>query len=251
MGADVVRIALSASVFEATMSEYDPQIDPSWKAVLQDEFRQGYYESLTGFVVSELQDKKVVYPPPSRIFAAFDLTPFDRVKVVILGQDPYHGPNQAHGLSFSVPDRVTVPPSLMNIYKELHADLGLPIPKHGNLEHWARQGVLLLNAVLTVRHKTPASHAGKGWEKFTDRVIRELSERKQHLVFILWGKYAQEKGKVIDPDKHLIIQSPHPSPYSASYGFFGSKPFSKTNQYLESHGITPIDWRIPDPANPA
>lgn len=222
----------------------EPQIEPSWKAQLRGEFEQPYYQSLVGFVVGELREKKVVYPPPSRVFAAFDYTPFDQVKVVILGQDPYHGPKQANGLCFSVSEEVKIPPSLQNIYKELHTDLGLPIPSHGNLESWARQGVLLLNAVLTVQARSPASHAGKGWETFTDRAIRALSEEREGIVFMLWGKYAQQKGEIIDSSKHLVLKAPHPSPYSANNGFFGCRHFSKANEYLAKQGKAPVEWGV-------
>lgn len=217
------------------------QIEPSWKHQLSDEFEKPYFKQLTDFVRSEYQSKRV-YPPPKKIFSAFDYAPFDEVKVVILGQDPYHGPNQANGLCFSVSDDIKVPPSLQNIYKELEADLGIPIRQSGNLEPWAKQGVFLLNATLTVVASNAGSHQKKGWEEFTDAVIKKLSDEKEHLVFILWGAYAQKKGEVIDPVKHLIIKSPHPSPFSAHSGFFGSKPFSKTNEYLNKYQIEPIAW---------
>lgn len=218
------------------------KIEESWKKVLQKEFDEKYFENLITFVKSEYQ-KSTVYPPAKFIFNAFDLTPFDKVKVVILGQDPYHGPNQANGLAFSVNDNVPTPPSLLNIYKEIESDLGVKTKnKNGNLEDWAKQGVLMLNATLTVRAHTAGSHQNKGWEKFTDAVVKILSEQKENLVFILWGSYAQKKGSVIDENKHLVIKSPHPSPLSAYAGFFGSKPFSQANSYLIFSGQEPIDW---------
>lgn len=217
------------------------RLEPSWKKLLQPEFEKPYFVELTKFVRSEYQNK-TVYPPAKYIFAALDSLPVDNVKVVILGQDPYHGPGQAHGLSFSVPDGVKSPPSLQNIYKEIETDLGHPTHASGNLDRWTKQGVLLLNATLTVAGGSPGSHQNKGWEIFTDAVIRELAERKEHLVFILWGSYAQKKGAFIDTDKHLVLKSPHPSPFSAHSGFFGSRPFSRANEYLISHGLVPIDW---------
>jgi uracil-DNA glycosylase len=217
-------------------------IEESWKEKLHDEFEQPYFTELTDFVKKEYKDE-AVYPPPKFIFRAFELCPFDKVKVVILGQDPYHGPKQANGLSFAVNEGVTNPPSLQNIFKEIESDLGKPlIHRSGDLSRWAEQGVLLLNATLTVRARTAGSHQGKGWEQFTDAVIRVLSEEREHLVFILWGNYARQKGAHINRSKHLVIESAHPSPFSAANGFFGSKPFSKTNEYLEAHGETPIDW---------
>ncbi len=217
------------------------RIHPSWKKHLELEFAQPYFQELSAFVKEEYK-KGPVYPPPARIFAAFDACSFDEVKVVILGQDPYHGAGQANGLSFSVNEGLRVPPSLQNIYKEIHANLGLPIPKSGNLEHWAMQGALLLNATLTVRAGEAGSHQHKGWEQFTDAVIRLLSKEKDHLVFLLWGRYAQEKGAVIDQEKHLVLRAAHPSPFSADQGFFGCKHFSKTNDYLVWHGKEPIAW---------
>ena len=217
------------------------RLEKSWKELLKDEFNKPYFADLTKFVKEEYQNG-TVYPPPKFIFNALDSVPVDKVKVVILGQDPYHGPGQAHGLSFSVPDGVIPPPSLVNIYKEIESDLGKKVPHSGNLERWAKQGVLLLNATLTVRARQTGSHQNKGWETFTDAVIHRLAETKDHLVFILWGNYAQRKGAFIDPTSHLVIKSAHPSPLSAHNGFFGSKPFSKTNQYLEVHGQTSIDW---------
>lgn len=219
----------------------DVRIQDSWKKALEAEFGKPYFEELTEFVKSEYQSS-TVYPPAKFIFAAFDRCPFDQVKVVILGQDPYHGEGQANGLSFSVADGTPLPPSLQNIYKELKDDLGADLPKSGNLERWAEQGVLLLNATLTVRSHTAGSHQNKGWEQFTDAVIKTLSDQKEHLVFILWGAYAQKKGAVIDDQKHLVIKSPHPSPFSAFSGFFGSKPFSQTNIYLALNGEESINW---------
>jgi uracil-DNA glycosylase len=220
------------------------KLEESWKKVLAEEFDKDYFQKLAEFVKSEYQHA-IVYPPPKDIFRAFELCPFDKVKVVILGQDPYHGPQQANGLSFAVHEGVRLPPSLINIFKELSDDCGVPfeaVAKKGDLENWAKQGVLLLNATLTVRARSAGSHQGKGWEEFTDAVIRVLSEKKEHLVFILWGNYAKQKGAHIDRTKHLVIESPHPSPFSAHNGFFGSKPFSKTNTYLEANGEGPIDW---------
>jgi len=217
------------------------KIEESWKKVLSPEFEKSYFKKLTEAVKSEYLSHKI-YPPPAFIFNAFNLCPFQNVRVVILGQDPYHGDGQAHGLSFSVPDNIPPPPSLQNIYKEIYQDLGLPIPKTGNLEHWAKQGVLLLNATLTVRANNPASHQGLGWEQFTDTAIKTLSEKKEHLVFLLWGKFAQEKATLIDTEKHLVLTAAHPSPFSAYSGFFGCKHFSKTNTYLAEHGQAPIQW---------
>ena len=222
----------------------DPKLEASWKAALASEFQQPYFRDLKAFLLQEREARRTFYPPGKLIFNALDTTPFDQVKVVILGQDPYHGPGQAHGLSFSVPDGVPPPPSLVNIFKELHTDLGLPQPATGNLEPWARQGVLLLNATLTVRAHQAASHQGKGWEQFTDAIIKALNDKREHLVFILWGRYAREKGKIIDRRRHLVLTSAHPSPLSASNGFFGSRPFSATNRYLLEQGQQPIDWQL-------
>lgn len=220
----------------------DVKIEPSWKKVLTEEFTKAYFDTLTSFV-KESYKTQTTYPPPKEIFRAFDKTPFESVRVVILGQDPYHGPGQANGLAFSVRESVNPPPSLQNIYKEIESDLGIKKDRrNGNLEHWADQGVLLLNATLTVKANTPGSHQKKGWEEFTDAAIKALSEDRTNLVFILWGAYAQKKGAVIDRDKHLVISSPHPSPFSADRGFFGSKPFSKTNTYLQQQGLSPINW---------
>jgi len=220
-------------------------LEPSWLAVLQEEFEKPYMTNLKKFLQNEKDARQIVYPKNADIFRAFNDTPFDKVKVVILGQDPYHGPNQAHGLSFSVPKGIAIPKSLINIYKELATDIpGFIKPTHGNLEEWAKQGVLLLNATLTVRAGEAASHQKKGWEIFTDEVIHKLSEKRIGLVFILWGAYAQSKIPLIDQNKHHIIKSVHPSPLSVERGFWGSKPFSKANAYLEKEGEKPIDWQI-------
>ena len=217
------------------------KIEPSWKEQLQEEFDKPYFKELTGFVRSEYQSKKI-FPPPKDIFKAFDLCPFDNVKVVILGQDPYHGPGQAHGLCFSVNQNIPMPPSLINIYKEIQSDIGGEIPAHGNLEHWAEQGVFLLNAILSVIAHNAASHRNKGWEEFTDAVIRLISAKKEHVVFMLWGAFAQGKAEMIDQSKHLILKAPHPSPLSSHRGFFGCKHFSQANEYLKSHDLEPINW---------
>ena len=218
------------------------RLEKSWKEVLKDEFEKTYFKELSSFVRSEYTKSKI-FPPPKDMFRAFDLCPFDMVKVVILGQDPYHGQGQANGLSFAVNTGVTLPPSLKNIFKEIEGDTGILPKEDGDLTRWAEQGVLLLNATLTVKMGSPGSHQGKGWELFTDAVIKTLSEKRQNLVFILWGNYARNKGVVIDRKKHLVIESPHPSPFSAHNGFFGSKPFSKTNVYLKKHGIKEVDWK--------
>lgn len=220
------------------------KIDPTWKAVLQKEFNAPYFQHIPIHLKTEKSQGKIIYPPGPQIFNAFNTTPFDKVKVVILGQDPYHGLRQAHGLCFSVQSGTQPPPSLVNIFKELHEDIGVPIPDHGDLTHWAEQGVFLLNASLTVRAGEPMSHARIGWAHFTDAVIKTISEKKEHVVFLLWGKFAQEKRTLIDADKHLILRSVHPSPLSAHSGFFGCRHFSKTNEYLVKHGIDPIDWRL-------
>ncbi|MCS6795115.1 MAG: uracil-DNA glycosylase [Raineya sp.] len=216
------------------------KIAESWKVRLQEEFNKPYFEDLITFVKYEYKHKKV-YPPGSLIFNAFEKCSFEDCRVVILGQDPYHGEGQAHGLSFSVPDGVKMPPSLINIFKEIQADLGKPFPKSGNLERWAKQGVLLLNATLTVRAGEAGSHQNKGWEKFTDAVIKVISDQKEHVVFLLWGAYAQKKGKIVDRSKHLVLEAPHPSPLAGG-GFAGNRHFSKTNEYLIQHGLPPIDW---------
>jgi uracil-DNA glycosylase len=217
------------------------QIEESWKDQLQDEFEKDYFKDLSDFVEQEYS-QKMIYPPKNSVFAAFEACSFNNVRVVILGQDPYHGPDQANGLSFSVNSGMKTPPSLRNIFKEIQSDLGIDTTQDTDLTRWAKQGVLLLNATLTVQAKTPGSHQKKGWEEFTDRVIKELSENKKQLVFILWGAYAKKKGSVIDSSKHCIINSAHPSPFSAYRGFFGSKPFSKTNDYLLKTEQLPIDW---------
>jgi uracil-DNA glycosylase len=222
----------------------DVKIEASWKEVLADEFKKPYFKQIAQHLKTEKEQGKIIYPPGSQIFHAFEATPFDKVKVVILGQDPYHGPKQAHGLSFSVQQGIASPPSLINIFKELHEDVGLPIPRHGHLENWAKQGVLLLNASLTVRAGEPMSHAKLGWEKFTNTVIEKVSHLKENIVFVLWGKFAQEKQSLIDDKKHYIIKSAHPSPLSAKNGFFGSRPFSKINTYLVKKGIDPINWAL-------
>jgi len=221
----------------------NPTMDEGWKAVLQPEFEKEYFRKLKQFLLEE-KKHHVVYPPGPKIFAAFDHTPFSEVKVVILGQDPYHGPDQAHGLSFSVAPGVPKPPSLINMFKEIRDDLGYPIPGSGNLEKWADQGVLLLNATLTVRAHTPGSHQKQGWEQFTDAVIKTISEQKEGVVFLLWGAYAQAKEALIDTSKHHILKAPHPSPLSASRGFLGCRHFSKTNELLRYQGQSAIDWRI-------
>ncbi len=217
------------------------RINESWRPYLEKEFQKDYFKNLTEFVRLEYKEK-TIYPLPKNIFNAFDLCEFNNVKVVILGQDPYHGRGQANGLCFSVGDKVAMPPSLQNIFKEINDDLGLEAPKSGNLDYLAEQGVLLLNATLTVEANKAGSHQYKGWEEFTDAVIKVLSEKKEHLVFLLWGRYAQIKGAVIDTKKHLVLQAAHPSPFSAYSGFFGCKHFSKTNEYLKSVHKEPIKW---------
>lgn len=219
----------------------DVKIESSWKEVLADEFKKEYFESLTEFVHQEYRTQKI-YPPAKLIFNAFDQCPFDQVKVVILGQDPYHGPGQAHGLCFSVNDDIRFPPSLRNIFKELQQDVGKEVPTTGNLTSWAQQGVLLLNATLTVRAAQAGSHQKKGWETFTDAVIDKVNRLKENVVFILWGSYAIRKGEFIDQNKHLVLTSVHPSPLSASRGFFGNNHFSKTNSFLVEHGLDPVQW---------
>jgi uracil-DNA glycosylase len=225
------------------MTSVNPQIESSWKEVLNEEFNASYFISLKEFLVEE-KKKFTIYPPGNLIFNAFNHTPFESVRIVLLGQDPYHGPGQAHGLCFSVPRGIKPPPSLVNIFKELNTDLGIPIPEHGNLLRWAEQGMLLLNATLTVRANQAGSHQGKGWEQFTDAVIRTISEKKAGIIFILWGKFAQAKENLIDKNKHYILKAAHPSPFSSYNGFFGCKHFSKTNAILERHGFPPIDWQL-------
>lgn len=221
----------------------NPAIENSWKQALSEEFQNEYFFELKNFLVSE-KIKYKIYPPGSEIFAAFNYTTFDKVRVVILGQDPYHGSGQANGLCFSVRNGISLPPSLKNIFTELKNDLGYPVPVSGDLQSWAKQGVLLLNATLTVRASQAGSHQNKGWENFTDAAIKKLSDNKENLVFILWGKFAQDKERLIDTTKHFIIKSPHPSPFSVHRGFYGSKPFSQTNNYLRSTNQNEINWRL-------
>ena len=221
------------------------KLEATWLAVLQDEFEKDYMKSLRAFLVEEKKAGKIIYPKSDNIFRAFELTPFDKVKVIILGQDPYHGAGQAHGLSFSVENGIRFPPSLQNIFKELKTDIdGFQIPNHGNLSHWAKQGVLMLNASLTVRANEAGSHQKQGWETFTDKVIETIAKEKENVIFILWGKFAQAKETLINIEKHVIIKSAHPSPFSAFSGFFGSKPFSKTNKILSDLGKERIDWAL-------
>jgi len=223
----------------------NPQFEEGWKKALAEEFGAEYMKELKKKLEKEMKAGIVVYPPVKQIFSAFNLTPFDKVKIVILGQDPYHGKGQARGLSFSVPKGINPPPSLVNIFKEIESDLNVKISKtNGNLEDWAKQGVLLLNSVLTVRANSPASHRNFGWEKLTDTVIKTLSDKKEQLVFLLWGKFAQKKESLIDASKHFILKAPHPSPFSANSGFFGCKHFSKTNEYLIKTSQTPIKWTV-------
>lgn len=225
------------------MSRIEVQIEESWKQVLDDEFQQSYFAAIRQFLLKERAENKTVYPPGPLIFNAFNLTPFDKLKVVILGQDPYHGSGQAHGLCFSVPDGVSPPPSLVNIFKELHNDLGIPMPQTGNLTKWAEQGVMLLNALLTVRANQAASHRDAGWETFTDAVIRNISAHKSGVIFLLWGKFAQNKEALIDGTKHHILKAAHPSPFSAT-NFFGCRHFSKTNELLRQQGKEVINWQL-------
>ena len=225
------------------MTQVNPQIEESWKEILMDEFNSDYFASLKEFLIDE-KSKYTVYPPGQLIFNAFNRTPFNKLRVVLLGQDPYHGKGQAHGLCFSVPRGVAQPPSLVNIFKEINNDLGIPVPKSGNLEKWSDQGILLLNATLTVRANQAGSHQGKGWEIFTDNVIKRISEKKAGIIFILWGKYAQAKELLIDSQKHYILKAAHPSPFSAFSGFFGCRHFSKTNEILSRHGFPQINWSV-------
>lgn len=220
------------------------QIEASWKTALEPEFAKPYFGNIVEFLKTEKEQKKVIYPPGPLIFNAFTQTPFDKVKVVMLGQDPYHGPGQAMGLCFSVPDGTQPPPSLVNMYKELHTDIGMPIPKTGNLLHWAQQGVFMLNASLTVRASEANSHSQIGWGNFTDAVIKTISEKKKGVIFLLWGKFAQSKEAFIDKSKHFVLKAAHPSPLSAYNGFFGCKHFSKTNEILSKQGLEPIDWAV-------
>ncbi|MCF8229099.1 MAG: uracil-DNA glycosylase [Bacteroidales bacterium] len=231
------------------MSTPKPEIEKSWGLALENEFRTDYFMILKSFLLEERNNHQI-YPPGPEIFNAFNFTPFDQVKVVILGQDPYHGKGQAHGLSFSVPQETKPPPSLQNIFKEIENDLGIPPPKHGNLEHWAKQGVLLLNATLTVRANQAGSHQGKGWEQFTNQAIRKLSEERFGIVFLLWGKFAQDKEELIDTGRHYILKAPHPSPFSANRGFFGCRHFSKTNKILKKIGRQEIDWSLGNSSKP-
>ena len=225
------------------MEVIDPVIEEGWKKLLWEEFQTNYFRALKEFLVNETK-LHTVYPPGKQIFNAFHHTPFEKVKAVILGQDPYHGKGQAHGLCFSVPEGIRQPPSLVNIFKELYSDLGIPVPAHGSLVGWARQGVLLLNATLTVRANQAGSHQNRGWENFTNSVIKTLSREKEGVVFLLWGRYAQVKEALINSRKHLVLKAAHPSPFSAHSGFFGCKHFSKTNEYLVQKGLDPIDWNL-------
>lgn len=232
------------------MNEHSVALEESWREALTHEFSSPYMHQLKAFLVAQKQAGKHIFPKGSEYFRALDLTPLAEVKVVILGQDPYHGLGQAHGLCFSVRPGVRIPPSLVNIYKEMQADLGIPPARHGFLEHWARQGVLLLNSVLTVEEAQAASHQGKGWERFTDAVIRKVNDECEAVVFILWGSYAQRKAAFVDTSRHLVLKAPHPSPLSAHNGFFGCGHFSKSNTFLQGHGRAPIDWQLPaDPHN--
>ena len=236
------------STNEAQQTDREVKLDAGWLAELNSEFASDYMQNLRSFLLAEKAAGRTIYPGGEEIFNALNYTGFESTRVVILGQDPYHGPRQAHGLCFSVKPGVAIPPSLHNIYKELAADVGFEPPAHGCLTHWARQGVLLLNSVLTVQAGQAASHQGKGWERFTDRVIHVLNEKRSGLVFILWGSYAQKKGAFIDRNRHLVLQSPHPSPLSASRGFFGNHHFSRANEYLERQGEKPVDWQLPSQA---
>lgn len=222
----------------------DVKIDDTWKKALKQEFGKPYFLEIVNFLRIEKMQGKTIFPPGSLIFNAFNTTPLDNVKVVLIGQDPYHGVGQAHGLCFSVQKGINPPPSLMNIFKEMQDDIGIPVPNHGNLTHWAQQGVLLLNASLTVRANEPMSHAKIGWSEFTNAVIKKVSDQKKNVVFLLWGKFAQEKQVLIDETKHLVLKAAHPSPFSAYNGFFGCHHFSKTNEYLSKSGIDPIDWSL-------
>lgn len=226
------------------MSAANVQIEASWKEALNDEFSKPYFSNLKSFLQQEKADGKTIYPAGSLIFNAYNTTPLDKVRVVILGQDPYHNPGQAMGLSFSVPRGITVPPSLRNIYKELNTSLGLEKPSHGDLTKWAEQGVFLLNAMLTVEKKNPGSHQRSGWQYFTDATIKAISDKRENVVFMLWGAFAKKKSALIDGNKHLILTSPHPSPFSADRGFFGNDHFKTANEYLEQHGYEAIDWRV-------
>ncbi|MGI1677346.1 MAG: uracil-DNA glycosylase [Cellvibrionaceae bacterium] len=230
-------------------SNPEAKLNESWLSELADQFSMQYMIDLEAFLKKEKEAGKIIYPKGDSIFNAFNTTPFDKVKVVILGQDPYHGPNQAHGLCFSVMPSVKTPPSLRNIYKELESDLGIEIPDHGYLQSWAEQGVLMLNAMLTVEKSKAGSHQGKGWENFTDAAIKALNDKRENIVFLLWGSYAQKKGEFIDRKKHLVLESTHPSPFSAYRGFLGCKHFSQANAYLKLHGYEVVDWNLPNAAN--
>ena len=218
------------------------QLEPSWKSRLLPEFSKPYMKGLKAFLTEELSRGKTIYPKGKEYFRALDLAPFDKVRLAVIGQDPYHGPHQAHGLCFSVRMGIPPPPSLVNIYRELKSDLGIPIASHGCLEAWARQGALLLNSSLTVEARRPSSHRGRGWEEFTDRIISLLNGEKEHIVFLLWGRHAAEKARAVDESRHCVLKAPHPSPFSADRGFFGCRHFSRANDYLKSHGLEPIDW---------
>lgn len=222
----------------------DVKIEEKWKEILKHEFDKPYFKQIPQHLKTEKSQGKIIYPPGPLIFNAFNTTPIDQVKVVILGQDPYHGPGQAHGLSFSVPDGIPKPPSLVNILKEINTDIGIPIPESGNLTYWAKQGVFLLNASLTVRAGEPMSHSKIGWAEFTNEVIKKISDYREHVVFMLWGKFAQEKRTLINASKHLVLRSVHPSPLSAHAGFFGCRHFSQANAWLSNNGIDPIDWKL-------
>lgn len=239
-------MASNQSVMNATAGKRSAvKLHPSWLNVIGDEFDKPYMLQLKAFLLAEKNAEKIIYPAAANWFNALNTTPFEQVEVVILGQDPYHGPGQAHGLCFSVLPGVPSPPSLQNMFKELNSDLGIPISRHGCLQHWAEQGVLLLNSVLTVEQGRAGAHQGRGWETFTDACIAHLNREREGLVFLLWGSYAQKKGQLIDRNRHLVLEAPHPSPLSSHRGFFGCKHFSKTNDYLKQHGKTPIDWALP------
>lgn len=239
----LIFLYLTSTVNKLFEQKIKPEIEESWKNLLIEDFNSSSFMDLRSFLKSE-KESQTIFPAGADIFSAFNSTPFDKVKVVIIGQDPYHGEGQAHGLSFSVPKGIKLPPSLKNIFKELKNDLGFDIPDHGNLTSWAEQGVLLLNATLTVRKGVPGSHQGRGWEAFTDAVISKLSGRRENLVFLLWGRFAQEKSVLIDGTKHLILKAAHPSPFSAHSGFFNCRHFSKTNSYLLNNGIEPVNWNL-------
>jgi uracil-DNA glycosylase len=239
-----MKMPVPDSAQNEDLDKPEPRLHPSWRERLISEFETPYMRALRSFLVGQIEQGKVIYPKPVEWFAALDAVPFDKVRVVILGQDPYHGDGQAHGLCFSVPRDVRPPPSLVNIFKELRTDLGVDLSGSGSLLPWARQGVLLLNSVLTVEAGRPASHQGKGWEIFTDRIIERLAAEKEGLVFVLWGSYAQKKGAFIDRTRHLVIESVHPSPLSAHRGFLGSRPFSQINDWLKKNGSAPIDWTV-------